>query len=425
MKRIGILVSMLLVVSMLAWGTGCAPRVAPEVAKPILIGHVHSMSGAMSMYGISCTTGGEIAVAEINAAGGVLGRPVKQITRDDKLSPETGLREAKSLILDEKVDFLTGTISSAIALAISDYCKTAKKIFIVNISQSALITEEKGHRYIFRIDTNSIPYWGYGPADALAERWGDKKIVSLGFDYVTGHVAGHDFWERYKQLVPDAYAVKEFWPPLGTSDFTPYISGIMGTDAECLVLHCIYGGGDLAFVKQAVAAGIFEKFHVVNSCSGDAETWSAVRKGETAPIGALSTCRYPFWAIEDPASIAFAKEHYARVGFWPSYGAMNQYLIIYALKAAIEKVGSVDTEKVIDALEGMVMDTFVGKIKIRECDHQAMMPTWIGIIDWGAEPGWWSEEDSFPHLVDITVAENPEVTYHTCERIAELRKAAK
>jgi branched-chain amino acid transport system substrate-binding protein len=423
MKKTGILVAMFLVGCMLTWGLGFVPEAVAK-KKPILIGHIHTMSGAMSMYGISCTTGGQIAVEEINAAGGVLGRPLKQITRDDKLSPEMGLRQAKSLLLEKEVDFLSGTISSAVGMAISAYVKKKKKIFITNIAQTAAMTEQKFHRYYFRIGTNTVPYFGYAPAGVLAKKYGDKKIVSLGFDYVSGHAASHDFWERYKQLVPDSRLVKEFWAPLGTTDFTPYISGIMGTDAEALVLQVIYGGGERAFVKQAVPAGIFKKFHVVSACSGDAETWSNVKKGQPAPTGALSTCRYPFWAIKDPKSIAFAKEHHARVGFWPSYGAMDQYFIVYALKAAIEKAGGVDTEKIVDALEGMVMDTFVGKIKIRECDHQAMMPTWVGVMGWGAAPGFWSEEEAFPHLVDISVPDNIESTYHSCEQIMELRKKA-
>ena len=121
---------------------------AHSAKEPIIIGFIHSMSGAMSMYGISSEAGGQIAVEEINAAGGILGRPLKMITRDDKLNAETGLREAKDLILSEKADFLTGTISSAVALAISNYVKREKKIFLVNISQSSSLTEENWHRYM-------------------------------------------------------------------------------------------------------------------------------------------------------------------------------------------------------------------------------------------------------------------------------------
>jgi branched-chain amino acid transport system substrate-binding protein len=380
--------------------------------KPIVVGFIHSMSGAMSMYGISSEAGGKIAVEEINAAGGILGRPLKMITRDDKLNPEVGLREAKDLLLSEKADFLTGTISSAVALAISNYVKREKKIFLINISQSSSLTEENWHPYIFRIDTNAVPYWGYAPAIALAKTWKDKKIVSLGFDYETGKNSLKGFKEKYLQLVPEAKIVDELWAPLNTTDFTAYITKIANSGADAFFLACIYGGGELAFTKQAHAFGLYDKMHAIQPCAGDVETWSGVKKGEAYPKGALATCRYPFWAIKDPKNKAFVEKHHKMVGFWPSYGAMNQYFIMYALKAAIEKSGGVDTEKIIKAMEGMTLDTFVGKIPIRAYDHQAMMPNWYGIMDF-------SPDLTFPHVTKVDVL--GEDGYHTVDQIKKLR----
>lgn len=386
---------------------------AHSAKEPIVVGFIHSMSGAMSMYGISSEAGGQIAVEEINAGGGILGRPLKMITRDDKLNAETGLREAKDLILSEKADFLTGTISSAVALAISNYVKREKKIFLINISQSSSLTEENWHRYIFRIDTNAVPYWGYAPALALAKKWKDKKIVSLGFDYETGKNSLKAFKEKYLELVPNAKIVDELWAPLGTTDFTAYISKMANSGADAFFLACIYGGGELAFSKQAYAFGLYDKMHAIQPCAGDIETWFSIKKGDPFPKGTLATCRYPFWAIKDPRSKTFAEKHNKKVGFLPSYGAMNQYLIMYALKAAIEKVGAVDTEKIINALEGMVLDSFVGKIPIRPYDHQAMMPNWYGIMDF-------TPEFSFPHITKIDVI--GEEGYHTVEQIKKLRE---
>ncbi len=383
-----------------------------QAKKPIVVGFIHSMSGAMSMYGISSEAGGKIAIEEINAAGGILGRPLKMITRDDKLNPEVGLREAKDLLLSEKADFLTGTISSAVALAISNYVKREKKIFLINISQSSSLTEENWHPYIFRIDTNAVPYWGYAPAIALAKTWKDKKIVSLGFDYETGKNSLKGFKEKYLQLVPEAKIVDELWAPLNTTDFTAYITKIANSGADAFFLACIYGGGELAFTKQAYAFGLYDKMHAIQPCAGDVETWSGVKKGEAYPKGALATCRYPFWAIKDPKNKAFVEKHHKMVKFWPSYGAMNQYFIMYALKSAIEKVGAVDTEKIIKALEGMTLDTFVGKIPIRAYDHQAMMPNWYGIIDF-------SPDLTFPHLTKIDIL--GEEGYHTVDQIKKLR----
>jgi branched-chain amino acid transport system substrate-binding protein len=410
--RRNLMVLLVGVISMLTILSLAGPSQSAD-KQPIVIGFIHSMSGAMSMYGISSEAGGKIAIDEINAAGGVLGRPLKMITRDDKLNPEAGLREAKDLLLSEKADFLTGTISSAVALAISNHVKREKKIFIVNISQSSSLTEENGHRYIFRINTNALPYWGYAPAIALAKTWKSKKIISLGFDYETGRNSLKAFKEKYLQAVPDAKIIDELWAPLNTTDFTAYITKIANSGADAFFLASIYGGGELAFTKQAYAFGLYEKMHAIQSCAGDVETWYQVKKGEPYPKGALATCRYPFWAIRDPKSKAFVEKHTKMVGFWPSYGAMNQYVIIYALKAAIEKVGAVDTEKIINALEGMNLDTFVGRVPIRAFDHQAMMPTWYGIIDF-------SPELTFPHLTKVEVI--GEDGYHTVDKIKSLRE---
>jgi branched-chain amino acid transport system substrate-binding protein len=395
-------------------GIPCAnPAPAASKEKPIKIGFIHTMSGAMSMYGISSEAGAKIAVKEINAAGGVLGRELELITRDDKLSAETGLREAKDLVLTEEVDFLTGTISSAVALAISSYVEKEKKIFIVNVSQSSQITEEKWNPYVFRINTNAVPYWGYAPAIALGKTWKPKKIISLGFDYECGKNSLAAFKEKYLELVPDAQIIDELWAPLGTTDFTAHISKIANSGAEAVFLACVYGGGEIAFTKQAFAFGLYDKMKMIQPCAGDVETWSDVKQGDPYPKGALATCRYPFWAIDNPKSKAFVEEHKKMAGFWPSYGAMNEYVAIYALKKAIEKVGAVDTEKLIKTLAGIELDTFVGPVLLRAYDHQAMMPNWYGIIEF-------TPDLPFPHITSPQII--GEEGYHSIEQIKNLRK---
>ena len=408
------------VVSVLAAATAAmgfalaAPLNAAE--KPIVVGFIHSMSGPMSMYGISSEAGGKIALEEINAAGGILGRPLKMVTRDDKLNPEVGLREAKDLVLSENADFLTGTISSAVGIAISNYAKREKKLFFPTIAQSSSMTEENFHRYIFRTTTNTVPYFGYAPAIALAQTKKAKKIITLGFDYESGRNGVKMFKEKYLELVPDAKIIEELWTPLNTTDFTPFITKIANSGADAFFLGAIYGGGELAFTKQAAAFGLYDKMLAIQPCAGDVETWSNVKEGEPYPKGALATTRYPFWTLTDPRNKAFVDKHKAMTGFWPSYGALNQYVILYALKAAIEKAGAVDTEKVINVLEGMTLDTFAGKIPIRAYDHQAIMPTWYGTMGF-------SKGMSFPHIIDVKMV--GEEGYHTVEQIKVLRASAK
>lgn len=420
MERKSGLLSMTLFVCVLIVGFCLAPPALAADKEPIVIGHVHTMSGPMAMYGKSCDIGGQIAVEEINKAGGVLGRPFKQITRDDKLKPEVGLREAKSLVLDQKADFLTGNISSAVAQAISQYCRTIKKIYITNISQSARTTEEVGHRYIFRMSTNSYPYHGV-PAGLAAKKWGVKKLCVSGPDYEWGKVAARDFVEIYKKFVPDAKVVREVWVPLGTTDYTPYISTMLGSGAE-LLQHSFYGGMDLAFTKQAYMMGLFKKMHVAGSCAGDSETWYKVKKGQPTSEGTVATCRYPYWAIKNPRNKEFVRKFAEKTKIAPNYGAINQYIAVHTLADVIKEVGSLDTEKIIDALEGRMVeapfDPPLNKIKIRACDHQAMLPTWLGIMGFGPEV-------PFPHLTQITVAQDPETTYRSCAEIAKIREKAK
>jgi branched-chain amino acid transport system substrate-binding protein len=154
-----------------------------------------------------------------------------------------------------EADFLTGTISSAVAQPL-ELCKEKE-----NLSQHFSIlglTEENWHRYIFRIDTNAVPYWGYAPAVALAKKWKDKKIVSLGFDYETGKNSLKAFKEKYLELVPDAKIIDELWAPLGTTDFTPYISKIANSGADAFFSLVSMGrkllsqtGLCLAFIQDA------------------------------------------------------------------------------------------------------------------------------------------------------------------------------
>lgn len=385
---------------------------AAPTGKPIVIGLLTPKSGGASMYGITSEAGGQIAVDEINAAGGVLGRPLKLVTRDDQNNPEVGLRNAKELLMSEKADFLTGGMSSAVAVAISNYIKREKKLFFINISQSSSITEENFHPYVFRINTNSVPYWGYAPAIALAKTKRPKKIILLSFDYETGRNAVHKFKEKYLELVPDAKFIDELWTPLNTTDFTPLITKIANSGADAFVLGAIFGGGELAFTKQAQAFGLYDKMLGVQACAGDVETWSNVKRGEPYPKDALATTRYPFWMFKDKRNQAFGEKHKKMTGLWPSYGAMNEYTIIYTLKAAIEKVGAVDTEKMIKALEGMTLDTLVGEIPIRAYDHQAIMPTWFGTM--GFTP-----DLPFPHIVKPQITK--EEAYHTVQQIKALR----
>lgn len=248
--------------------------------EPIKIGFVHTLSGVYSVYGQDCLASAKIAVAEVNAAGGILGRPLELIARDDKVNPAVGLREAKDLVLREKVDFLMGTVSSGVGLALSDFARERKIVFINTTSQAADITADKGHRYIFRISTNTS---AYARSDALAAaKLPYTKYFSIHPNYAYGKSVHEIFWEAIGKLRPDIKMVGEAWPKLGTPDYTSFISQILNSGAEAGI-SCIAGQDAITFSKGAKGFGFFEKIVWINHDMGSIESIGPM--GKDCPEG--------------------------------------------------------------------------------------------------------------------------------------------
>jgi branched-chain amino acid transport system substrate-binding protein len=332
------------------------------------------------------------------------------ISRDDKLDPENAIREVKDLVLNHKVQWIQGTVSSAVALAVSAYCKEVKVPFIIATAQSAVLTEEKGHRYVFRFTTNTDTYTR-SIANAAAKYWGGKKVFIIGPDYEYGHKSEADFMAAYTKLVPEAKIIGELWPKLGNQDWTPYISKIMAAGAD--FVYCSLWGGDvISFTKAAWAFGYFDR---VKHCGQD---WGAIEAlgkmgKETYPKGALGGSHYPYWIIDNPISNAYWPKFNKATGMFAG-SSVSGYITVYALKQAMEKVKAVDIEKVITALEGMELNTAVGKLQIRACDHQTLWPFWVG-------PVVVTPDLPFPHITKPVLLERDKA-YSSCAEIEALRK---
>lgn len=392
--------------------------VAPVVVKtglaaekePIKLGFMYPMSGGAALYGQNSAAATELAMDEINKAGGVLGRPLEMIVRDTKLSPDVGVREAKDLVLNQKVFMLTGGLSSGVVLAISAYAKEQKMLYFTNIAQTAKLTNEDGHRYFFRWATNTTTL-NKSTAKAAAKYWGDKKVAFIGPDYELGKSTYELFWKFYPQYVPDAVSVGEVWVPLGAKDLSPYITKLMGLDAE-MVASVLYGGMQLAFNKAAKPFELYKKFHFLNTADDTTSILYPAKPGEPSSEGTLFCDRFPLWKHKsDP----FVEKFKKKMGRPPEVGAVCQYISTHALADIINEIKSLDIEKIIDALEGRVFDTALGKIEMRACDHQLLVPIWVGI------QGYTSD---YPYLrsTQLDKFDNPYVNYETCEEVMRLRK---
>jgi branched-chain amino acid transport system substrate-binding protein len=353
-----------------------APALVQAEAKPIKIGVVHSLSGPAGSFGRYYKEGAGMAAKEINAQGGILGRPIEYIFRDDRANPEAALREARSLFMQKEVDFLIGGVVSSCTLAILPLSLERKKIFMIDIA-GATDNTLKGHRYSFASQLSS-PAQGRATARYVAEKRPDlKKWYIMGPDYAYGHDIYKWFWDELKRLNPSVEVVGEAWPKFGTSEFGPYVTTIMAAKPDA-VFSSVWGGDFVNWLKAAVPRKFHE--HIVEVGAEKAQLENLMPPGDLLPDGLIENGPFPFWAIDTPGIKKWLSDYHDATGnLYPSTSVQNAYMHAYLLKAAIEKAGKVETEAVVDALEGMTLNGPAGKLVVNPATHVMMLPQYVGV----------------------------------------------
>lgn len=340
----------------------------------IKIGLIDTYTGPASVYCNDVRDGLKLAVDEVNARGGVLGRQLVLIARDDKFKVDLGLSAAKELIMNENIDVLAGTINSGVALAISALAQKEKVPFLATCSKSAAITGAKGHRYVFSMNENTAMI-GRAAAITLAKRPYVKYWIA-GDDYEFGHAMAREIWTQLKKLKPDVQLLGETWWKLGEPDFTPYITAILAAKPDAAILAA-GASSAVPFMKAAKTTGFSQQVPFLMNWATELSTLKPL--GMNAPEGVLGPSPYFFYYPEIQENKTFA-ENYNRVfDRQPSASSLAGYICGNLIALAYEKAGAVDREKFIDALAGLAYDSPVGKVTIREFDHQIMQPMFIGV----------------------------------------------
>ena len=343
-------------------------------AKAIKIGIVDCYSGPASTYTNDVRDAFKLEMDKINAAGGILGRKVEITTRDSKFKVDIGLSAAKELIYRENVDILMGTINSALALAVSDMCRKEKVPFFVTFSKSAKITGAKGHRYVFSITENTA-LAGKAGAEGLAKR-PYKKYWIAGDDYEYGHAIADGVWDNLKKIKPDVKLLGQSWWKVGEPDFTPYITAILSAKPDAVIVAT--GGRDcVPFLKAAKATGFNERVPFFMHTATELSTLKPL--GLQAPEGVIGTSNYYFYYPATAENISFVKNFEKAYDRKPAVGAVYGLLAAKFISKAYQKEGKINTEKFIDAVEGMTVESPVGKVTMREYDHQTMLPMFFGV----------------------------------------------
>jgi len=381
----------------------------PKVVRPIKVGIIDCYSGPAAVYGKDALNGFKLAVDEINKTG-VLGKKIEYTTRDTKFKVDIALNMAKELVMRGNVDMLLGTINSGAAMAVSAAVAKKEKVpFITWISKSERITGEKGHRYVFSCGENTAMA-GKAGGVALSKKPYIKYWIG-GDDYEYGHAIADSAWKNLKRLKPEVKIIGKSWWKPGEPDLVPYITSILSAKPDA-VIFCTGGRSMTNILKAVKATGMAKEVPIWIHTATDHAVLKPLGLG--APEGVLGTMDYHFYYPDTPANNEFVKKFEAAYGNPPGFPAFHGYITAKFIAEAYKKAGAHDTEKFIDALEGLKIDSPAGKIEMRKCDHQVVLPMYLGITKK-------SPDHDFVVSSDIVTLTGNEVM-PTCDEIAAARK---
>jgi branched-chain amino acid transport system substrate-binding protein len=368
----------------LLWGFAVVVLALPLPAmaqKPILIGEISSYS-TVPAFTVPYRNGWQLAVEEINAAGGLLGgRKIEVISRDDAGKPDDATRNAAELLSSQKVELLAGTFLSNVGLAVSDIALRNKVLFVAAEPLTDALVWDKGNRYTFRLRPST-----YMQAAMLAEEAAKlpaKKWATLAPNYEYGQSAVANFKELLKARRPDVEFVAEQWPALGKLEAGTTVQALEAAKPDA-IFNVTFGADVTKFVREGNLRGLFEKRSVVSMLTGEPEYLDPL-KDET-PKGWIVT-GYPWDQISTPAHQKFVQAYEKRYNEPPRLGSVVGYTTFMAIGAAIRKADSTDTEQLIKALRGLKLDTVFGPVTFRAVDQQSTFGAFVGRLDLKGERG--------------------------------------
>lgn len=343
-------------------------------ARNIKVGVMDSYSGPAAPFARDALNGFKLALKEINREG-VLGKKIEITTRDTKFKVDLALSAAKDFVMRENVDLMVGMINSGGALAVSSSVAKREKVpLLVWIAKSEKITGAKGHRYVFSMGENTAMA-GKAGGVALAGKPYIRYWIA-GDDYEYGHAIADSAWRNLKALKPEVKIIGKSWWKPGEPDLIPYLTAIMAAKPDAVIFAT--GGRSMTnIMKMIKAIGMADKVPVWVH-SGTDHAILRTLKGD-APEGVMGTMDYHFYHPDIPANRAFVKSFKAAYGAEPGFPAFHGYITGHFIAAAYKKAGSVDKEKFIDALEGLKIASPVGEVEMRACDHQVVLPMFLGV----------------------------------------------
>jgi branched-chain amino acid transport system substrate-binding protein len=316
--------------------------------------------------------GWELAVEEINASGGLLGRKLEIVSRDDGGTPGDAVRVAEELLSREKASVLMGTFASNVGLAVANLASQRKVLFLAAEPLTDKIVWENGNRYTFRLRPSTYMQTAMLIPEAAKlkkKRW---AIVYPNYEY--GQSATASFKKLLKQAQPDVEFVTEQAPPLGKIDAGAVVQALADAKPDA-IFSSLFAADLQKFVREGNTRGLFKSTPVFNLLAGEPEYLDTLR--DETPEGWWVT-GYPWSEINTPEHRRFRESYEKRWKDYPRAGSVVGYTSVYAIAAAIKKAQSADSQKLIASLKGLEMQSPFGPIVWRTIDQQSTMGAYVG-----------------------------------------------
>lgn len=357
--------------TMLAVGLLLGPATGLAQDKgSIKIGALSSQSGVFTEAGAYILKGVQFAVDEANAKGGIDGRKVELKIADDESTPEGGRRAAEKLAR-EGYNLLTGPIASSISLALTQNLDRWDALYIDVSAKSDKLTGESCKPRYFR--SNHSDSMDLAMVSEWAKTFKEQRFAIAASDYVWGRDSGESF-ERAIKSQGKSVALA-LYTPLGTKDYSPYISQLGAANVDAIWV-AEAGRDAIAFVKQAKEFGLLAKTKILGQVLITDYTIKSTGDGLNGVSGTIG------WVIDldTPLSKSFVEGWKAKYGNLPADYNAQAYNGMQVLFAGIKKAGSVKPSDVAKALSGATIETIYGSVKMREEDHQLVLPNFIAKV---------------------------------------------
>jgi len=338
-----------------------------NAADPIKVGVVTPLSGTYAAIGKQVRWGAELAVKEINAAGGVKGRPFELLFEDEEANPPVAVRKAEKLIQQDKVDLLTGTVNSGSTLAVGQLAERNNRILVTTVSYAPSITGAQCSPNVFRVNANAFMQSNALTAWVTKNASG-KRYFFIGPDYEMGRSTISAFQDDIKRL--GGTDVGATFAPLGAKDYTQYIGQIRAARPD-VIMTAMAGNDTVRLLTQLKEYGIINEKLTLAGAAG-AVTQENIGAMGGAGEGFLSAAGYAI-DIDTPANKTFVAAFRREFQSDPDLFGADTYGLFHLFRQAIDKAGSTETDKVRAAMEDATWQTPQGVKTMRKGDHQAIV----------------------------------------------------